>query len=312
MSTATITSRPLDGHDDVMAVHRFLADVRARTGTSRTWEVRRWEGRFWHDDPLALATEMSLPRRDIRLWTTPHGDIVAVAHPEGRGEVHLQVAPGHEDLEDEMLAWAEGALAIGGDNTTLRLIAFALDDDEDRIDLLRTRGYEPLGWGEVHLRRSLDTPIRMPSHRSGYDLRSIGAGDITDARHLADLINASFGHSFGPEALLNFEASPSFDASLQIVEVAGDGSFAAHAGVVIDRWNQLAIVEPVCTHPDHRRRGLATACMAEGLRRARERGAVRATVSTGWDNPSREVYASLGFDHVETIEAWAKTWRPGT
>ena len=43
-------------------------------------------------------------------------------------------------------------------------------------------------------------------------------------------------------------------------------------GVTYDEANRRGIFEPVVTHPDHRRRGLARALMLEGMRRARALG----------------------------------------
>ena len=39
--------------------------------------------------------------------------------------------------------------------------------------------------------------------------------------------------------------------------VAPDGSFAAYVGIPYDEANRRGIYEPVCTHPDHQRQGLA-------------------------------------------------------
>ncbi|HSJ72399.1 MAG TPA: GNAT family N-acetyltransferase [Acidimicrobiia bacterium] len=305
---STVQSRPLHGLADVMAVQRFLADIYARTGTSRAWEVRRWEGRFWHDDPVTLEAQLAEPMQDIRIWETPDGDIVGVAHPEDGGDVHLQVDPDHADIESEMLEWAEPNLRmqIGGGAT--RLTTFVVSGDFHRIQLLEARGYTREAWESVQRWRSLDTPPPELPDAEGYAIRSARAGDPDDAQRLADLINAAFGHSFDASVLLHFERAPSFVPDLVMIAEAPDGTFAAHAGIVIDRRNALAIVEPVCTHPDHRRRGLASACMAEGLRRAWALGATRATVSTGSDNPSNLVYGRLGFTEIERIEAWSRTW----
>jgi ribosomal protein S18 acetylase RimI-like enzyme len=51
------------------------------------------------------------------------------------------------------------------------------------------------------------------------------------------------------------------------------GSVAAHVGLTYEAVNRHAIVEPVATHPDHRRLGLARALLAEGLPRLATRGA---------------------------------------
>ncbi len=306
--TTTITSRPLHGIDDVMRVHTFLAEIYPETGPSRTWEIRRWEGFFWHDDPDVMAEHLAAPRNDIRLWEGVDG-IIGVAHPEGHGDVHLETGESGVALEPAMLEWAERTLAIERDGA-MTLLAFSLEGDDERARLLESRGYEREDWWTVQRSCSLDTEAPAPRVADGYDIRSLRAGNRDDATGLVEVINAAFGHAFGPEALLNFEQSPSYRSELQMIAVDVDGMIAAHAGVTLDEANTLAIVEPVCTHPDHRRHGLASACMAEGVRRARDLGATRATVDTGHDNPSNAVYEALGFTTVTIVEPWRKTWTP--
>ena len=304
---ATIAHRQLQGMDDVMAVRAFLSDAYGRSGDGRVWEIRRWEGMFWHDDPTMVRDRLSHPSPTIRLWID--GDrIVAVAHPEGPGDVHLQILPGYEDLTDAMLAWAESSLPRADTEGHQRLTTFALDGDGARRQALIASGFVKDDWHMVQRWRDLVPPLPEAPVAAGYTVRPIIAGDADDAGALASLVNAAFGHAFGPEAITNFERLPSFDADLQMIAVAPDGAFASHAGVTIDASTSLAIVEPVCTHPDHRRLGLATACMATGLIAATERGASRATVGTGHDNASNHVYQALGFDEVEVVEAWSKTW----
>ena len=304
--TSAVTARAFRGWDDVIAVHEFLTSAMAVVWSARLWEVRRWEGRWWHDEPDALDAAMVRAVDRIRIWEDRVGRIVAVANPEGDADVHLQVLPDHAYLEDEMLAWAEEArFSRSGDDHASTLLTFALHDDTHRVDVLRRRGYRKLDWGEIHRWRDLDVAVPLIEPATGYSLRALATGDRADAAALAGLINAAFGHDFGPEALLNFERSPSYVPDCQIVAVAPDGTHAAHAGVTIDRANALAIVEPVCTHPAHRRHGLAAACIATGLQRAAGHGARWATVSTGSDNPSDLLYEKLGFtDRVERADAW--------
>jgi predicted N-acetyltransferase YhbS len=294
---------------DVMAVHRFLVRTYARTRDTTNWEVRRWEGRYWHEDPADLAEILAEPQSNVRIWEQA-GVVVGVAHPEDRGDLHLEIDPDRRDLEPEMVAWAEAALSTVDEDGSSSLTTFSLEHDAFRNHLLAERGYQPQEWGEVHRTRLLDSDVEAPDVAPGYVIRSIVEGDHVDARGLAAVINAAFGHSFGANALLNFERSPSFDADLQMVAVDPSGAIVAHTGVTLDTDNRLAIVEPVCTDPEHRRAGLATATMAEGLNRARRKGAVRATVSTGWENPSNRVYAGLGFSDTAIVTAWTRRWPP--
>jgi predicted N-acetyltransferase YhbS len=309
-SATSITARPLHGMTDVMAVRTFLARTYAGSRHTTNWEIRRWEGRYWHEDPSDLAEVLTEPQSNVRIWERD-GAIVGVAHPEGRGDVHLEIDPDHRELESAMIDWAENVLAVS-ENGSSNLTTFVAADDTLRSSMLHERGYEPRSWGEIHRRAELTADLRPDRVDGAYTIRSIVRGDPGDAAGLADVINAAFGHDFGPDALLNFERSPSFDADLQIVATDGTGTIVAHSGVTLDTHNRLAIVEPVCTHPDHRRRGLASATMAEGLNRSRIKGAVHATVSTGWENPSNRVYAGLGFTGITRITAWTRTWERST
>ena len=88
--------------------------------------------------------------------------------------------------------------------------------------------------------------------------------------------------------------------------VAPDGTFAAYAAVCWDSCNRRGTFEPVCTHPDHRRRGLAKALMLEGMRRAQALGADVIDVGTGDADPANALYSSLPFDEVHRGRFWAK------
>jgi len=73
---------------------------------------------------------------------------------------------------------------------------------------------------------------------------------------------------------------------LDLVAVAPDGTLAAYVGMPYDASNRLGSFEPVCTHPDHRRRRLACVLMLEGIRRLRSIGAIEAMVfQEVWNRP---------------------------
>ena len=127
---------------------------------------------------------------------------------------------------------------------------------------------------------------------------------------MASLLNAAFGPTMHTtrEYRTFVERSPSFVHHLNLVAVAPDGSFAAHAGVTYDEHNRHGIFEPVCTNPDHRRFGLARKLMLEGLRRLAARGAQSASVDTGDQVASNALYASCGFTEAHHFHAWRRDW----
>ena len=205
-----------------------------------------------------------------------------------------------------MLEWAERQLAVP-DAEHHTLTTFCLAGDEVRVGLLQRRGYAIQPTGSVQRWRSLTAHLPTINAKEHDEIRSVNPADLADIDRLTSLINVAFGHDFTPGSLQMFTTSPSYDADLQIV-AERDGEFVSHAGVTIDAASKLAIVEPVCTHPDWVGQGLATAVTAEGLRRAAEFGATRAVVGTGLANTSNHVYAKLGFDHIEAVQTWQKAW----
>jgi mycothiol synthase len=101
---------------------------------------------------------------------------------------------------------------------------------------------------------------------------------------------------------------PTYRRDLDLVAEAPDGSFAAFCIVWFDELNKMGVFEPVGCHSEHRRRGLASAVMLEGLRRLRELRAVTAHVSSLAGNEASEaLYESLGFHALDRNERWERT-----
>jgi ribosomal protein S18 acetylase RimI-like enzyme len=97
-----------------------------------------------------------------------------------------------------------------------------------------------------------------------------------------------------------------YRSDLDCVAVAPDGSFVAFCLVWLDERNAVGEMEPVGTHPGHRRRGLGSAVCLEALSRLRDAGATSAIVSARGDDayPSaRALYASIGFrEHTRNVK----------
>lgn len=120
---------------------------------------------------------------------------------------------------------------------------------------------------------------------------------MDDCRGIAALLNAAFNRTFhsAPEFYTFSTRSPSYQDELNLVAEAADGSFAALAGCTVDQMNRFGIVEPVCTHPDHRRKGLAARLILEGLRRMKRQGVEVAGVDTGESPAANQLYEAAGF-----------------
>ena len=300
--------------DDMLRVRDMLVETHAAWDPPINWRLERWEyARYFVasmlGDPDPVASEANIRRwEDLTgVWQDASGEVVAVAtieHPdldhEGFGEAALMRRPGHEDLLDAMLAYAERRLAhpdtgvlrvpIQDHDAALRAAAarrgYVMDPDYSEIESALVLG-------------ELPAPI-LPD---GFVLRSMAEGGDLALRAKA------FGLGFNrpdpkdwPSAATyaELQRAPDYRADLDICVVAPDGEIASFCLVWYDARNQMVSLEPVGTVPAYRRRGLARAAVLEGLHRAAALGAERA-----WVGSNQAFYKTLGFQE----RLWAHTWR---
>lgn len=299
-----LIARPLQGDRDFWRIRDLLIETYPITPHGFNWDIRRWEGqRFYNPDP-ALDPRWE---QHVFLWETEHGRLVAAAHPEDEGDVYLDIHPAFRYAEDQMLEWAEGHLARPSPNGTgRRLVTYVYEYDVYRQELLRARHYQRLDdWGTLRWLRLGRQSLPLPVLPTDYTLRATRP-DHADDQRIADLLNTAFGRDFhtAAEYATFTRLAPSFVRGLDLVAVAPDGSFSAYVGIPYDQVNRRAIFEPVCTHPNHRRRGLALALMHEGLHRLRSIGAREVTVDTGSMDPANRLYDSVGFAERYTGYYW--------
>jgi ribosomal protein S18 acetylase RimI-like enzyme len=208
-------------------------------------------------------------------------------------------------IEDEVVAVAERLAAEQGDES---IVIPCFQHDVARRRVLESRGYERTdAWGVLRRLRLGSGPLPEAGLPAGYRIRSTLPVD-EDHQLIADLLNAAFGrdiHHAGETR--GFQAhAPSYRRDLDLVAEAPDGVFASYSAVCWDDHNKHAIFEPVCTHPEHRGRGLAKALMFEGLRRARGQGAIFASVETGSAAAANALYDSIGFAEEYRADGWSK------
>ena len=289
---------------DCLSLNDFLRRSVGEIGGLHTWEPRRWEGLLFHRDHNGLlatrarvAQEVAIARRD--------GKVVGAVTPEYPGGVFIQSHPDDTETTESLLDWALENLRQPRPDGGQWLEVWCHDYDEARARLLTERGFAPTSEHQLTRRRDLDATLGHNPVAPGYTVRGI-EGDA-DHQRMAELLNAAFGRDFhSAEEFGNFAAlAPSYRADLHLVAVAPDGGFAAHAGFTAHAAESFAVVEPVCTHPDHQGKGLAQALMAEGLRRLEREGIRTAYIGAWYSNPvSNHVYERMGFTSPVADRIW--------
>ena len=137
----------------------------------------------------------------------------------------------------------------------------------------------------------------------GYRLRTVAPGDLEARVELHRIV-------WAPSRVTVDKLREAPDrmailrADLDCVVEAPDGSLVAYCLAWLDDANRVGELEPVGTHPDHRRRGLASAVCRFALHRLREEGAARAIVySLPGGSEATALYESIGLrQHACSVE----------
>lgn len=279
---------------EFQGVRALLVRSEREAPLGHNWDTRRWEGRrFYSDQPGGNPAW----HRDLYVWRADSGAVLAAVHPEGEGWA-LQVAMESRDLEEPALTLIEERAE------TVEIEA--RESDSFRPGVLERRGYRPTAQVGYVRRMAVPRDPPRPSMPSGYTLRPLDPE--RDAAGLARLLNAAFGRDFhGPEEYLRFtEQAPTYVRDLDLGAFTQDGTLAAYAAVPFVREAQRGIYEPVCTHPEHRGRGLASRLMQEGLVRLAAMQAIDVIVATGDMPAANALYDRFGFTEKVQTRVWRR------
>jgi len=297
--------RPYQGDSDVELLRAFNAAAIAETdhcGYLHPGDISHhvFSGNKQYD-----------PRELLRIWEDARGVAAWVlVGPRHRG-YDAQVRPDLRggDLERDVLRFADRRAAelmrrhgIEGDQ---------LLGDAFRCDTTRSRLLIELGWTRndappyVLNRRSL-VELPVPILPDGYSIRSARGSD--EAAALAAIHVAAFSNAkWTAELYRRYMQAPGYAAEREVVVVAPDGTFAAFTVTWHDSLNRIGLLEPVGTHPDHRRRGLGKALVLHAMHRMKAAGMQYATVAnTATNEASRALYATCGFTSWHLIDDYLK------
>ncbi len=290
-------ARQYSGADDLLRLQQYNAQQIAHTpcGWLHPGDIpHHLYNVLRHDDPHRL----------LRLWEAD-GAICGwgLVYPDDA----FVIQTARHDVMEEVLAWAEAQLTSDSIGTDL------WSGGDPRSALLTRSGYTevtgdlPYQWTT----RSLVGALPQVSLPEGFTVRT--AAEMPDPAALADVHARSFGSDWTPELYARVMQSPGYAPEREYVVVAPDGRLAAFTVTWHDTVNRSGYFEPVGTHEDFRRMGLARAMMAQALRDMQALGLRSAIVVHEHpdDNPaSASLYTSLGFAVQYTLHSYRKVRGP--
>ena len=295
-----INFRKYDILKDFKRVGDFLIEHHQPDNRDGNFPQPAWE--YMHGHPW--LDEKSLDK--IGVWEDS-GKIVGVVHYEHKlGEAFFEIHPDYTHLKPEMLEHAEKYFYSKTEDGRRYLKAFVNDFDTEFESLVKSRGYikdnksaRPMTQLKITQPFRPDTPL---PHE--FLLKSLA--EDNDLAKLDRCLWRGFNHGDEPpkidyEGRKKQQSVPSYRKDLNIIIEAPNGNYVAYAGLWFEIKNKYAYVEPVCTDPDYRRRGLGKAAVLEGVRRCGELGALVAYVGS-----VQLFYQSMGFKKLFTCNCWIK------
>lgn len=266
---------------DYEAVCAFLVELNRGDRTHVNWNWARFEWMYEHPefDRSCLSA--------MGLWWD--GDRIAGAaiYDMYFGEAFCGALPGYSGLYPEILDYACAAL---GDEAGLGIAI--CDNCPEEIAAARAGGFQPEEQSETILGLGLETLGRR-SMPEGYTVRTLDPA--REAETFQWLLWQGFDHGTDPAVFAREDPvipqrRPHLNPKLSLTALAPGGEPAAYCCLWYLPGTDYAYVEPVCTVPAHRGRGVAGGLLSEALARAKALGAKEAFVISDQD-----FYQKLGF-----------------
>jgi predicted N-acetyltransferase YhbS len=306
---------------DFLRIRDFLVETFSMLDKPLNWRLERWNYARYFVAPLLANYGQDEARfedceKAIRLWEEMTGvweneageivGVVNIEHPDPThpawGEAFFQRHPDYDFLLPEMLDFAEANLR----NQERNLLFIPIYDyDKPFLAMAQERGYRKNEkytlWDSVFTIQG-----ELPEHAlpEGYMLQSMADENDLDRRRKA--FGLGFNHPDPKEwpsllAYQELQKAPDYRQDLDLYVVAPDGEFAAFCIIWWDERNRMAMLEPVGTVPEHRRKGLARAVVLEAIRRVAALGAEKVLVGS-----DQAFYLSLGFEMKYVGHHWKK------
>jgi mycothiol synthase len=316
-----ITYRPYRGPGELAGMAEASARLRARLGLLDGVNLAAMEHRYAHlvnSDPLedCLIAErdgITVGYARVEWHDLADGDRIydttTIVEPDAWG---LGIA-------EAFLEWGEVRLrVISGTHARDRrswYTAYADEGDDESVRALEGRGYEAVRWDAQMLRPDMaDLPnVVVPD---GYAIRVPEEGELPA---VFEVMVTAFGEHWGEydagdQRFDDWAGDPRFRRDLVVVVWQGEAPVACLSNFLEPAPDGTirGYLESLATHPDHRRRGLGRAAMAESLRRLRAVGAASAWLGVDMENRNQALtlYEACGFRVVTRSANYRKPLVP--
>ena len=278
--------------EDYEAVCDFLIELNQKDRTHINWNWTRFEWMMEHPEFDKSASS------SIGLWRSEGRIVGAAIYDMYFGEAFCAALPEYEALYPKILDYAYRELK---DDSGLGIAVH--DGNQAEIAAAKAVGFVREEQQETVMRLDLDN-LMISDLPEGFSLSELDP--VREAYDFQWLLWQGFDHGEDREA---FEREDPvipqnrrhLNQRLSLTALAPDGGKVSYCCVWFHKDTDYAYVEPVCTIPSCRGKGIAAALLSEALNRTKMLGAKEAYVIS--DLP---FYGKLGFEKAQHYSFYRK------
>ena len=234
-----------------------------------------------------------------RIWED-NGEVVGFCFYENPiTDIYFSLRPGYEELAPEMIAYADEHMPYKGEKIQFILFGGQLA----LINAAEQMGYHQV-YEETNMQFDFEDVLDYPLPEGFHFVKP----DEYDMAKISKCCWKGFDHEES-EGLWNnqneqsnylIQVAPHATTELAVVIADEEDEYACLAGMWWTPENKLAYMEPLCTIPEYRNRGLASAALSELYRRMKKLGATHMTGGTN------EFYKKIGYKPAVKWTFWQK------
>ncbi len=319
-AVAGLHARPFDIGRDIEPLVDLICEANLADQTAFMPSVAQFRNELEHQAHFDPARDMLVAEVDGRLVAgTRHEIRVRGSFVQHQIDGWVQPDLRRRGVGRALLRWTERRAREAAAEWTgaepHRLGSWVNETQPGAIALLESEGYEPARYGFMMV-RPLSEPISEAPLPTGLEVRPVAE---VDHRRIWDADTEAFRDHWDAavrteEDFVGWFSTPGIDTSLWRVAWDGDEVAGSVMNFIYEEENEKMGVnrgwlDHVSVRRPWRRRGLASALIADSLRALRDRGLEEAALGVDSENPSGAlgVYEALGFRRFQTGISFRKS-----
>lgn len=300
-----IEMREFHWDEDFETVNQFLFEAWKAGPLYRNWAPPMFENTKFGPGGTEYLDEED---EYIKIWEY-QSKIVAVSIVKPSGECWIHIHPDHLASEREIVLWIEGQRkkTKKSPDDEVKYYFVVEEHDTKRISMLEEIGFEKSSIEGVSQVHPFDKPIPEYQLPEGYSVRNAVIMDEWERYRKLQMSVFTHIKDMGKNLLETYSTASFYIAELDVVAVDPDGNLAAFCTGRFDHVSKIAELEPVGTHPDHRKKGLAKAVILECLKRLQKYNPIAVIIlGAAASEGANRLYESVGFENKGVRYHWIK------